>query len=740
MKTSQMSDTPHTLPQTVNATTTCLIASVLILLTSVSVQAGNNALQHQLSLVESGTLVIAPQDASQEFHSQPPVSTDVNIDISGLLARANVKQTFRNNTDHRIEAIYAFPLPDESRVDRLEMQIGKRTIEGEIRGKQQARKEYTQALRDGKRVSLLESHRPNLFTNRVANIPAGETIQITFSYQWQVDYDDGVFGLRVPLTITPRYMPGDRLSAAEHALEQSTRTLNIATDDQPISSSLSSGADLVHSVTNTLRATDASGLPLNRIETRNATPTSIFITINTEVPLESVSSPSHKIHTDQTDSQWRVSLANGMVPTDRDFTLSWSPLLGRSPLAAAYTQSFESEPATKSDSEHFASIMVMPPQDLYQSSHAEREVIFVIDTSGSMQGNSIRQARAALLFAIDRLTENDTFNVIEFNSLTRTLFDTARSASAADKATATNWVRSLRADGGTEIGAALNASLGSQSNESNPKRLRQVVFITDGSVGNEAELYLQIKNTLGPSRLFTVGIGSAPNTWFMRRAAETGRGTYTYIAKQDQVQEKMRLLLQRLEKPVLTGISLQWSDIDNPEVYPAVIPDLYAGEPVLFDARWQGDTAAGTLLIQGMHNGNKWSSQLQLDTQNKKPDSVHATSLEKQWAHRKIESMENSLLFNEDRTFIEQQITDLALHYAMVTRYTSLIAVDQQITRDPDSNQSVRTAAGSAMPHHNTMLLPQGSLGISLRLLLAGLFSVAAVLFGLATTRQASTA
>jgi len=734
----------------------CIVAAMVILLSS-NALADSSGLQKQLEQIESGTLVIIPEHSNSDFHSQPPLSTDVVIDISGLLARASITQSFRNESGQTIEAIYAFPLPDKAKVDRMEMQIGERTVKGEIRAKKQARKEYSNALQQGKRASLLESHRANLFTNRVANIPPQETIQVSFSYQWQINYDDGVFGLRVPLTVTPRYQPGQRLRAAQRAVAFPVvdQLLNIDSDARSDrESDLTAGNDQTHDWQAPVRSIEhhpladmssqSSSDSIDRLPslsyTRRGTPTSIFVTIDTALPLETVSSNSHDIHSDQTNSQWRVSLANGMVPTDRDFTLTWSPRLGHSPLAAAFTQSHKASKDTTEEAEHFASVMVIPPQDIFRADNSPREVIFVIDTSGSMQGNSIRQARAALQFAIDRLAATDTFNVIEFNSTARSLYVSAKRASDEHKASAIDWVGSLRADGGTEISAALDKSLGNQPVKSESTvGLRQVVFITDGSVGNEAELFKQIEHTLGHSRLFTVGIGSAPNTWFMRRAAETGRGTYTYIASEDQVRDEMRNLLQKLEKPVLTDITLTWDGIESPEVYPTIIPDLYAGEPLLFDARWQGDSATGSLSIQGNHSGSRWTSRLQIEPAASRSNLSHASSLEKQWVHRKIESMENSLLFAADPQSIKQQITNLALEYSMITSYTSMIAVDHQIVHADESRMPVSKKVPVAVPQGNTMLLPQGGLGIGLRLLLTAVFSAGAVLFGLATLRQAQT-
>ena len=278
---------------------------------------------------------------------------------------------------------------------------------------------------------------------------------------------------------------------------------------------------------------------------------------------------------------------------------------------------------------------------------------------------------------------------------------------------------------------AMDAALASQHNSTD--RLRQIIFITDGSVGNENEIFKRIQKTINNSRLFTVGIGSAPNTWFMRKAAELGRGSYTSIARSNEVSTKMLQLFNKLERPVLTNITLNWSGITKPEIYPDTVPDLYAGEPVLADARWSDTINEGELVISGSQGGQPWQRRLEID----QPTATgNRSELHKRWAKRKIESLEDSLLFGSNPEEITEKITQTALDYGLVSQYTSLVAVEQEVSRDPLATGLNSAEVPSAIPFGNTMSLPQGSLGIGFKALLAMLFSISAVLFSLATLQQ----
>jgi len=224
-------------------------------------------------------------------------------------------------------------------------------------------------------------------------------------------------------------------------------------------------------------------------------------------------------------------------------------------------------------------LMVMPPQPqptTGQKQGRDRELVLVLDVSGSMQGGSIRQARSAALQAISQLTINDSFNLIFFNNRSWRLFPAAVPANAQNIRLARSALINLQADGGTEMFPALEMAL-----QAAPKGegLRQVVFVTDGAVSNEKRLFSLIRNRLGNSRLFTVGIGSAPNSYFMRKAAQAGRGTFTYVSRPNEVDQKMNALMLSLNSPVLTDLKLSMTAA-NLDILPAPLPDVYLGEPV----------------------------------------------------------------------------------------------------------------------------------------------------------------
>lgn len=666
-----------------------------------------------LQQVHSGSLLSAT-DRAGYYLPLPTLATEVDIAVSGLLTRTNLRQTFLNESNQWIEAVYVFPLPDTASVDALEMIAGERTIKGIIQTRKQATQTYQTAKRSGKRATLVEQQRANLFTSRIANIAPNETISVSISYQSRLRYDDGSFSLRFPLTITPRYQPGRRL--------QNSR-LN---DDQTLTPATSGWV--------------SSEISPPMVDSATAANTIINVEIEAGVPLARIESGSHSIHTAQDNDRWVVSLTDHQIPMDRDFELTWHPVTGNSPLAAV----FRKDRVDQNHSDSFASLMLVPPQNLFDTPISSREVIFVIDTSGSMQGNSIIQARNALILGIDRLTARDTFNVIEFDDNTLSLFRSSRPADDNHRDQARQWVQALYADGGTEIAAAMDAALIDKSSTETPleNSVRQIVFITDGSVGNEDEIFHRIEQNINHSRLFTVGIGSAPNTWFMRKAAEIGRGSYTFIAHDNEVSEKMMALFHKIERPVLLDVSLTWEGVKNPEIYPATVPDLYAGEPVLADARWDQPIDGGALIISGMHAGNSWSQRLQLASKKQSNDSDASeqqsadNGLDKRWAHRKIEALEEGLLFGADNDTVKQQVTATALDYGLITRYTSLVAVEDKVVRDPIEKIVANVEVPSAMPAGNTMSFPQGSIGITFRLMLSVLFSILAILFSLATLKQ----
>lgn len=684
-------------------------ATICLLFTAIFIHQHLHAQTVDAEAVTSGTLHYGDNNTA------PLLGTVVTMTVSGMIVRTSLTQTFQNNTPFWQEGTYVFPLPDDASVDTLEMKVGEAVIKGVIKTRTQARQQYESAKSEGRKASLVEQHRANLFTTHVANIPPGESIDITIEFQSAVHYDNGIFSTHFPLTITPRYLPGNRLPASQ-PLEESV----IQTD---------------------AGWSDMSAISPPMVPTENAARTSITVNIEAGIPLQSITSNTHQIITSEIvtpgspDNQWLVQLADSDIPMDRDFQLHWTPPLGQSPRAAVFRgDKSASDGAPEQDeggtsTSTYASVMLIPPQQLFNGNRPSREVIFVIDTSGSMQGNSIVQARRALALGIERLTDQDTFNVIEFDNQASPLFTTVQSAHAANRTKATDWINKLHADGGTEIQGALMLAL--KRNQSDSTRLRQVVFVTDGSVGNEEEIFHYIRKHLDNSRLFTVGIGSAPNTWFMRKAAEAGRGSYVSIPRIEDVSTSMRNLFNKLERPVLTDIHLDILGAPAAERYPQIIPDLYAGEPITANLRWSDAVDSAEIVISGQQAGQAWSRKLAL------PAAGHSNNqLAKQFAGRKIEFLEDSRLFGKPSEDIEQRVTEVALEYGLVTSYTSLVAVEQKPARNPVTDDLFSSELPSAMPFGNTMPFPQGSLGLALRWIMAVIFSLLSVLFALATLQQ----
>jgi Ca-activated chloride channel family protein len=568
------------------------------------------------------------------------LATDVDIDLTGIVARVSVSQSFRNNGREWVEGIYVFPLPDDAAVDRLTMRIGERRIAGEIQPREKAKQIYERARAAGQHASLVEQERPNLFTTSVANIAPGQEIVIEIAYLQTVTYDQGRFSLRFPMTLTPRFVPGIPLGTARG------EGWSFDTNQVPDASRITSPV------------LDPGG-PLENLA-------SIQATLDAGVALAELASPSHDLRTARVGERHTLTLAADRVAMDRDFVLEWRPVPGDAPRAIAFTEAF--------DNESYVLLMFLPPAAAALAQVAPREIVFVIDTSGSMGGSSIAQAKSALQTALARLTSNDRFNVIEFNSATRSLYPAPVQLNAQTLAAATRFVDRLQADGGTHMEPAIRAAL------AQPQRdgyLRQVVFVTDGSVGNEAALFATIRRELGDARFFTVGIGAAPNSHFMRKAAQFGRGGFVHIAHPEDVAPRMQGLFDKLEHVALTDIQLDWPDVV--EAYPRRVPDLYLGEPVVVAARIDHVIFEPlTIESSGRVGRLAWSQRIGIAP-------GRSTGVATLWGRRKIESLLDSKLEGASEDSIRDSVVEVALRHDLVSPHTSLVAVDKTPQRSREA-------------------------------------------------------
>jgi Ca-activated chloride channel family protein len=580
----------------------------------------------------------------------PRLNTDVVINVNGTVARTVVTQRFENPNNSWVEGIYVFPLPEQSAVDALRMEVGSRVIDGEIKGRKEAKELYEDAKDAGQVASLVEQERPNIFTNSVANIGPHESVVIRIEYQETVKQDGGVYSLRFPLVVGPRYNPAPNpVNVVDFGGKPG------ASDPVPDRDRITPPV-------------------LDPAKHGKINPVSISVKLNAGFVLGDLKSSFHQVNLTRTGDEFAsLKLAEGTVPADKDFELTWSPKAASSPQIALFHEIVGGQ--------DYLLAMVTPPT-LDSNPHAlPRELIFVIDNSGSMAGTSIIEAKKSLLFALDRLRAGDRFNVIRFDDTMELVFPAPVDATSENLAIAKQFVSGLDANGGTEMLPALKAAL-NDANPNDTSRVRQVVFLTDGAVGNEAQLFSAISSNLGRSRLFTVGIGSAPNSYFMTRASQLGRGTFTHIGSEAQVLDRMKALFSKLEKPVMVGLKAEWPAGMTVETWPNPLPDLYAGEPVVLSSKV--GAMNGELQLSGMFEGKPWGAALRLS------DAVDGAGVAKLWARSKIDSLEAKLFSNMDAAGVEKQIATVALEHHLVSSQTSLVAIDPMKTR-PDGT-SVTTS------------------------------------------------
>lgn len=611
------------------------------------------------------------------------LASDVTIKVTGEVARVTVVQHFRNPSKVWLEGVYVFPLPERSAVDRLTMRIGDREVHGRILEKEEARKVYQEAAAAGKRASLLTSKRPNVFSTSIANIGPGESIRIEIEYQDAARFADGVYSYRFPLVVNPRYTPAADLPlvavppapppAIPEDGDRGVQKIRLDGSAAPASHAGDGAANPPASARE--RGRDLFG-PVRNPALGKINPVSLQVFLNAGVPLADIASPNHDIEVVRDEAgEAYITLANGEVPADRDFILNWTPAAGTQPEVGLFSE-------VRDGAAHLLVSLLPPAADAWPERSVPRDLVLVLDKSGSMHGPAIARAREGAQLALNRLTTRDRYNLIVFDNATRRLFSHVQPATDANVQLGLNALRSLTSGGGTEMHGALTAAFAEQAP---PGRLRQVVFLTDGSVSNEHALTELIETKLGTTRLFTVGLGSAPNSFFMRRAAEAGRGTFTYIDKPDEVVAKMEALHRKLERPALTDIRLDWhlQEPAAPEVFPAVIPDLYIGDPISFSVRLPAGAEgvpAGALRLSGRRDGAEWSRLVPLES------AKAVTGVAGLWGRAKVADLRAAYPLREpDFAKMRRAVVETALAYELVTEFTSLVAVDDsEIVRPPE--------------------------------------------------------
>ena len=608
---------------------------IFIFSASVPLRAEYSPKQPSINLedVESGQLLMR---SGNKLSSAILLSTDIKIAVAGSSSRTIVSQRFINVSETWAEGVYVFPIGENAAVDTLKLRIGEKFIEGIIKEKFEAKVIYEEAKAEGKKASLIEQQKPNLFTNNIANIGPGEVVVVQIEFQSKLISKDGTWELRVPLVSAPRY----DISVIEEKIEFGSSGFS----NKSINADYNENIDV--------KILDEKEL-FNPVE--------IFIDLNTGFDLNSVKSAFHKVNIDKlSNGHHKISLP-GPISSDRDFVLRWT-----AKDKDTQTSLFKE---TQGNQDHLL-LTLNPPLTNKNKYSPNREIIFIQDISGSMGGEPLRQSKIGLEMAIKRLKPSDKFNIVLFNDRYSSYAENPVLATGKERDKAIRYVRRLNSYGGTEMYPALKYAL--KNFKSEKSVLKQLIFLTDGAVTQESKLFSLINRELKTARLFTIGIGSAPNSFFMSRAAELGRGSHIYIGDMDEISNRMTDLFGKIENPVITDLELILPKGFEAEVYPNPLPDLYAGDPLSIAIR--GKNASGIAKVIGKIGNQKWVARVALD------QGSDQIGIAKLWAREKISNLERnriSLSPNaSQKAHIDSELLQTALNYGLVSRLTSMVAVD----------------------------------------------------------------
>ena len=640
--------------------TRTLISIFLLLATNLAIASSNSSenQSNPINEAESGSMLFKFDDNTSIM--QIALDTSVEMDITGNINRVIVEQVFTNPSDKWAEGVYVFPLPEDSAVDQLRMYVDERVIEGQIHEKEEAKKIYEKAKSEGKSASLVEQQRPNIFTTNVANIAPGGKIKVAIEYQQAVSISNNRYSVRFPMVVGDRYIPGAPIYTPDDSLGTSLNTNEVkdASKITPISE------------------THVRALINENFETN--LPVRIDINLNAGFDIDTLNSTYHKVRTENLNQTTKYITLAEASQLDRDFELTWSANRSNEPEVALFAQ--------ENDNNIYLMLMAIPPKnEVFKRSDRPRELIFIIDSSGSMSGDSMRQAKDSLYEALERLKPTDRFNIIDFDSEFEPLFDSAMMASKFHLSEARGFIRKIDADGGTEMYNPIDFALKSRDSVSK-NYLRQIVFITDGQSSNEASIFNNVSYNIKNDRFFTIGIGSAPNSYLLTKLADFGRGAFTYIGSQQEVSQKMNRLFEKLESPALTDIQVNFPPEITSELAKDVMHDLYAGETIT--ATFKMNALPDSLEITGKTIDGEFNKTITVE-------KISGTSgIDILWASRKIDRLTdifNNTFSSKATELAKKDVTEIALDYHLVSRFTSLVAVD--ITPVRPENEELITQA-----------------------------------------------
>lgn len=553
----------------------------------------------------------------------PLKHTAVEATISGPMAEVTVRQEFVNESSTAIEAVYSFPLPVMAAVHGYQIRVGDRVIHGKIARREDAQRAYDEARRRGQTAALLNQERPNIFQQFLANIMPGAKISVELQYVELVPYEAGTYSFVFPTVVGPRYFP--------------------------------------QGMTNTNPPVAAKGM-------RAGHDIAIRVKLATATPLGAVESESHAV-TQKRFNQWfeEISLTQANEIPNKDFILKYRIA------APTITPSLLTHRTGKDG--YFSFVIDPPAIRTLEANITPKELVFVIDTSGSMHGFPLDKAKEAMLAAIDGLNSRDTFNLITFSGDTEILWPRPVPATPENIAQARRFLQLKNGGGGTEMMKAIRAALDPSDSQ---EHIRVVCFMTDGYVGNDNEIIAEIRKHSN-ARIFSFGIGSSVNRFLLDKMAEVGRGEVEYVTLNSDGSAAARRFHERVRNPILTDIQIDFGGLPVADVVPARIPDLFSAKPLIVSGRYTG-AASGRIRITGRAGVRNDERFIEVNLPATQAQNPMVPTL---WARRKIDSL------SIDSTQNREAITKLGLEHHLMTAFTSFYAVEDRVVNEGGVSRTV---------------------------------------------------
>ncbi len=595
----------------------------------------------------------APQEAgfgslTSERGPLPLKAMDIKSRIDGLIAHTTLQQTFVNVHDVPLEATYIFPLPDRAAVTRFRLEVAGRVIEGQLKERGAARREYQQAIQQGHRASIAEEERPSVFTLRVGNLLPGESARVTLTLAGPLPYSDGEATFRFPLVVAPRYIPGTPLPGPS------------------VGDGTAADTEAVPDASRITPPVLLPGYP-------NPVRLSLRVDFTPSLQPSDLRSSLHSVVEESESPIKCVSLHPG-ERLNRDFILRFRLAEER------IRTSLSLQPDAEGNEGTFLLTLVPPARA--PETVQPRDVVFVLDRSGSMEGWKLVAARRALARMVETLTDSDRFTVIAFDSgfeLPGAFGGQLVSGSDRYRVQALEFLARIRAQGGTEMAEPLARGLDLLSGESAAGRERILVLVTDGQVGNEDQILRHLEAKAKKVRIFTLGIDRAVNAGFLRRLSDLGGGATELVESEQRLDEVMDQVHRMIATPILTGLKLEPAGLKMVpgSIVPGRLPDLFGGVPLLVMGRYQGSSRGG-LSLQGREStGGAWQSTIEASGET-------SPAVASVWARGRLRELEDRYAIDTaNREALEKEIVGLSLRHGVLCRFTSYVAVDRSEVVNP---------------------------------------------------------